>query len=93
MIKGFANASTQRLFDTGKSKFPGGLDAKRAVVLLNMLNAAPSLETISPFRSMGLHALKGNRKVQWAITVNGPWRICFRYVEGHAYDVEIVDYH
>lgn len=58
-----------------------------------MLDAAKSLSQISPYRSVALHALKGNRKGQWAITVNGRWRICFRFVSGDAYDVEIVDYH
>jgi proteic killer suppression protein len=58
-----------------------------------MLDAAPSLQAISPLRSVGLHKLKGDRKSQWAITVNGPWRICFRFRDGDAYDVEIVDYH
>jgi len=48
---------------------------------------------ISPLKSVGLHKLKGNRKGQWATTVNGPWRICFEFRKGDAYDVEIVDYH
>ncbi|MBI5165541.1 MAG: type II toxin-antitoxin system RelE/ParE family toxin [Magnetospirillum sp.] len=93
MLKTFASSATRRLFETGKAKFPGGMDANRAVVLLHMLNAAASLEAISPLRSMGLHPLKGDRQGQWAITVNGPWRICFRFADGHAYDVDIVDYH
>ncbi|RJF88486.1 hypothetical protein D3874_16945 [Oleomonas cavernae] len=43
--------------------------------------------------SVGLHKLAGNRKGQWAMTVNGPWRLCFRFEDGDAWDVEIVDYH
>jgi proteic killer suppression protein len=93
MIKSFANSKTERLFRTGTSKFPKGLDARRALVLLRMLDAAPSLHTISPLKSMGLHPLKGDRQGQWAITVSGPWRICFRFADGDAHDVEIVDYH
>jgi proteic killer suppression protein len=42
-----------------------------------------------PLKSVGLHKLKGD----WAMTVNGPWRICFDFREDDAYDVEIVDYH
>jgi proteic killer suppression protein len=64
----------------------------RAIFLL-ALDAAAALSQISPFRSIRLHALKGDRKGQWAITVNGPWRICFGFRNGDAYDVEIVDYH
>jgi proteic killer suppression protein len=40
-----------------------------------------------------LHKLAGARKDQWAVTVNGPWRICFRFKDGDVWDVEIVDYH
>jgi proteic killer suppression protein len=93
MIKSFATTRTERLFHTGASKFPKGLDGRRALVLLRMLDAAPSLQAISPLKSMGLHPLKGDRQGQWAITVSGPWRICFRFADGDAHDVEIVDYH
>jgi len=61
--------------------------------LLAILDAATSLNDISPLKSIGLHKLKGDRKEQWAMTVNGPWRICFRFDEGDAWEVEIVDYH
>ena len=40
-----------------------------------------------------LEALKGNRKGQYSIRINDQWRICFRWIEGDAHDVEIVDYH
>ncbi|MGL6161469.1 type II toxin-antitoxin system RelE/ParE family toxin [Microbulbifer sp.] len=40
-----------------------------------------------------LHALEGDRKGQYSISVNDQWRICFRFVDGDAYDVEICDYH
>lgn len=92
MIGSWANSATRRFAETGKSKF-SGLDEAAAHELLSMLDAAKSLSQISPYRSVALHALKGNRKGQWAITVNGRWRICFRFVSGDAYDVEIVDYH
>jgi proteic killer suppression protein len=42
---------------------------------------------------VGLHKLKGERKHQWAMTVNARWRICFEFRKGDAHDVEIVDYH
>ncbi|HYJ59348.1 MAG TPA: type II toxin-antitoxin system RelE/ParE family toxin [Methyloceanibacter sp.] len=92
MIKSWRNSATRRFAETGKSKF-SGLDQNRAIELLNMLDAAPSVHAISPLKSVGWHKLKGDRKGQWAITVNGPWRICFRFRDGNAYDVEITDYH
>ena len=69
------------------------LDVEAACDLLAALNAATSLNDLSPLRSVGLHKLKGDRKGQWAMTVNGPWRVCFRFKGGDAYEVEIVDYH
>ncbi len=92
MIKSWANASTRRFAESGKSKF-SGLDGDAAEDLLATLNAATSLADLSPLKSVGLHALKGDRKGQWAMTINGPWRLCFRFDDGDAHDVEIVDYH
>ena len=69
------------------------MDAEAAQDLLAVLDAATSLKDLSPLKSIGLHKLKGDRKGQWAMTVNGPWRICFQFRNGDAYDVEIVDYH
>ena len=92
MIRSWGNTATRRLFENGKSRFRG-LDADLALDLLAALHAAERLDHISPLKSVGLHPLKGDRKGQWAITVNGPWRICFRFADGHAHDVEIVDYH
>jgi toxin HigB-1 len=92
MIRSWANSATRRFVETGKSKF-SGLDSVRAVKLLGVLDAARSLNAIDPLKSTGLHPLKGARRGQWAITVNGPCRICFEFHDGDAYEVEIVDYH
>ena len=54
---------------------------------------AKTLSDLSPLKSVGLHKLKGNPQDEWAMTVNGPWRICFEFRKGDAYEVEIVDYH
>jgi toxin HigB-1 len=69
------------------------LDIEAAIDLLLALNVAKSLKDLSPLNSVGLHKLKGNRRNQWAMTVNGPWRICFEFRKGDAHNVEIVDYH
>jgi toxin HigB-1 len=92
VIKSWANSATRRFADDGKNKFPG-LDAEAAMDLLASLDAASSLNDLSPLKSVGLHKLTGDRKGQWAMTVNGPWRICFTFRDGDAFDVEIVDYH
>jgi proteic killer suppression protein len=92
MIKSWANSATRRFGEGGKAKF-SGIDRDAAFELLAALDAASSLDDLSPLKSVGLHKLKGDRKGQWAMTVNGPWRICFRFKDGDAWDVEIVDYH
>lgn len=93
MIRSWANRTSQRFYEEGKiSKFRG-LDIDAADDLLASLDAAESLKDLSPLKSVGLHKLSGNRSGQWAMTVNGPWRICFRFKDGDAYDVEIIDYH
>ena len=61
--------------------------------LLAALDAAMFLQDRSPLKSVGLHKLTGDRSGQWAMTINGPWRICFKFKGGDAYDVEITDYH
>jgi proteic killer suppression protein len=70
-----------------------GLDFDAAIDLLLALNVAKALHDLSPLKSVGLHELRGDREGQWAMTVNGPWRICFGFRKGDAHDVEIVDYH
>lgn len=92
MIKTWANSATQRFAEQGKSKF-SGLDEDAASELLAVLDAATSLGDLSALKSIGLHKLKGARRMQWAMTINGPWRLCFRFEDGDAWDVEIVDYH
>ena len=92
MIKSWATSATQRFSESGKSKF-SGMDEGAAEEMLSVLDAASSLGDLSPLKSVGLHKLKGTRKGQWAMTINGPWRLCFRFADGDAWDVEIVDYH
>lgn len=92
MIVSFANRATERFARQGKSKFTG-MDAAKAMARLKILRAARSIDDIPPLKSVGLHALSGDRKGQWAMTINGPWRLVFRFRDGNAEDVEIVDYH
>lgn len=92
MIKTWKNSATRRFAETGKSKF-SGMDVRLAQRRLNLIDNISSLREITPLRSIHLHPLKGSRKGQWAITINGPWRLVFRFKDGDAYDVELTDYH
>ena len=60
---------------------------------LTQLNAANRLDDMHLPSSNRLEALKHDRIGQWSIRVNDQWRICFRFENGDAFDVEIVDYH
>ncbi len=93
MIQSWANSASRRFYEEGKSSKFRGLDAEVAEELLASLGAATSLRDLSPLKSVGLHKLRGDRAGQWAMTVNNRWRICFRFDDGDAHDVEIVDYH
>lgn len=93
MIKTFADKETQQLFISGKSKrIPSDL-VRRAIRRLEYIHYATSLNDLRVPPSNRLHALKGDRKGQQSISINEQWRICFRFIDGDAYDVEITDYH
>jgi toxin HigB-1 len=93
MIRSWGSSATRRFAEEGKATKFRGLDARAAIELLAALDAATSLKDLSPLKSTGLHKLRGDRQGQWAITVNGPWRICFEFRKGDAFEVAIVDYH
>jgi proteic killer suppression protein len=93
MIKAFADRRTQELYATGKAKrFPAEL-ASRAARKLEYVDLATKLDDLKVPPGNRLHALERDRKGQHAISINDQWRICFRFVDGDAYDVEICDYH
>jgi len=60
---------------------------------LAMVNAAVTVDALRVPPGNKLEALKDDRRGQWSIRVNDQFRVCFRWIDGHAEDVEIVDYH
>jgi toxin HigB-1 len=93
MIRSWRNPMTRKVWEGERPNRFRGLDFEAAIDLLLALNVAKSLGDLSPLKSVGLHKLKGERKNQWAMSVNARWRICFEFRDGDAYDVETVDYH
>ena len=93
MVKGFRCKETEKLFLRQRStRFP--TDVQRAALRkLLLLDAAEMLEDLRIPPGNRLEKLAGNRQGQHSIRINDPWRICFRWSEGDAYKVEIVDYH
>jgi toxin HigB-1 len=93
MILSFADKETEKLFATGKSKkLPPEIIA-RAIMRLTQLDSAREVSDLQMPPSNRLGALSGNRAGQWSVRVNDQWRICFRFANGEATDVEITDYH
>jgi len=93
MIQNFANTETAQFYATGKSRrFPPDI-LKRAAMRLTQLNAATRIEDLRLPPSNRLEALAHDRAGQWNIRINDQWRVCFRFENGDALDVQIVDYH
>jgi proteic killer suppression protein len=93
MIKTFADKRTQELYVTGRSKrFPADV-AQRAARKLEYVDLATRLDDLKVPPGNRLHALDGLRQGQYSISVNDQWRICFKFIDGDAHDVEICDYH
>lgn len=93
MIRSFADRETRRIWlGNASRRLPLGVQNK-ALVKLRLINRARTLHDLMVPPGNRLEALRGNREGQWSVRVNDQWRICFRWSEGDAHDVEIVDYH
>jgi proteic killer suppression protein len=93
MIKSFRDKDTEKIFNRQLSrKLPQdiqGIARKKLVIL----DAAPQLGDLRIPPGNRLETLKGTRKDQHSIRINDQWRVCFKWSDGDAYDVEITDYH
>jgi proteic killer suppression protein len=93
VIRSFADKRTATLFAGRYVKgFPGDV-AERAQTKLKAIDAAASLSFLKVPPGNRLEALGGDRAGQYSVRVNDRWRICFIWRDGHAFDVEICDYH
>lgn len=93
MIKSFKDKETQKIFRREYSlKLPSTIQ-KTTLRKLWMIDAASSINDLRVPPANCLEKLKGKRKGQYSIRVNKQWRICFKWQQQDAYEVEIVDYH
>lgn len=92
MIQSFGSKDTEELFNYQHSKRFRAFE-RVALRKLLQLHSATELRILASPPGNQLEALQGSPKGQYSIRVNQQWRICFVWREGHAYDVEIVDYH
>ena len=93
MIKSFRCEETRKVFEREASrKFPPAIHRAAHRKLL-ILDAAESLADLRVPPGNRLEKLKGDREGQYSVRISDRWRVCFRWLKGDAYDVEIVDYH
>lgn len=93
MIKSFVSKETEQLFQRERPKKIPPTIHRVGLRKLEMLNAAAEIQDLRVPPGNRLEKLKGNRNHQYSIRINDQWRICFQWSAGHAYEVEIVDYH
>ena len=89
----FKHKGLQELLEAGNSRRVKADQVQRIEHILLLLDAARSPSSIHSRPGFRLHQLKGDRDGQWSISVSKNWRIVFRFVDGEAVDVDLVDYH
>ena len=93
MILTFRDKDTKQIYEGNYCKcFPIEIQ-QNARRKLYILHGAVNILDLRIPPGNRLHALEGTRKGQHSISINEQWRICFKWIDGNAYDVEIVDYH
>ncbi len=92
MIASFKHRGLKKLYeeDDHRSLSPAQVDKIKRI--LARLDEAANVRNMA-LPGFGLHPLKGTLKGLWAVSVSGNWRIVFRFENGNAYDVDLVDYH
>lgn len=93
MIRSFRGAEAEKLFNRKRSKRLPQEVQRRAYRKLRQIHNSTSVNDLRVPPGNRLEALSGDRAGQHSIRVNNQWRICFRWEAGHAFEVEIVDYH
>jgi proteic killer suppression protein len=93
MIQSFADKETERIWSGRQSrKLPADIQ-QRALLKLNMIDAAETLDDLKLPPSNRLHALTDDRKGQHSISINMKYRICFVWKDENAYDVEVTNHY
>ena len=92
MIEGFRHKGLRQLFEDDNARGVNPDHVTKLKVILTVMNTAHDIADldIATFR---LHPLTGNLKGFWSITVRANWRVIFRFDDGRAWDVDLVDYH
>ena len=93
MIKSFRDEALERCWREGRcARVPAGL-RRRVLMKLDSMDAAACLDDLRHPPGNRLHLLRGEYEGRWALAVSGPWRLVFRFHDGHVYDVLLTQYH
>lgn len=92
MIQSFRHKGLKRLFEKGEAKGIRADQLEKIENILFVLSRARKPEDVD-LPGFHLHPLKGDMKGLWAVTVRANWRVTFRFEEGEACDVDLLDYH
>jgi proteic killer suppression protein len=92
MIENFRHKGLRRLFEDGDAKALNPQHVDKIETILGLLDVAQTIEDMN-VHSVRLHPLTGDLKGFWSVTVRANWRIIFRFENGKATDVDLVDYH
>ena len=92
MIESFRHKGLRQLFENDNAKGVSAEHVRKIKQILAVLDAAQAIDALR-LPTFGLHALKGDLKGFWAVTVRANWRVIFRFENGRALDVDLVDYH
>ena len=92
MVRSFRHRGLRRLYERGDASLIRTDLRERVEVMLAQLDVAGTVNAMRLPRYR-LHALKGDLKGYWSVTVKANWRITFRFEHGDVYDVDLTDYH
>jgi proteic killer suppression protein len=92
MIESFKHKGLRQLFEDDNPKGVNPEHVRKIKQILSLLNVAQKIDDLD-YATFRLHPLKGDLKGCWSMTVRANWRIIFRFEDGKAFDVDLVDYH
>lgn len=91
-IKKFRHKGLKKFFDNGDRSGIQVVHSKRISLILDLLDSALNVRDMD-FPGSDFHPLKGNLKEYYSVHVNGNWTIIFKFENGDAFDVDLIDYH
>jgi len=93
LIGSFRHKGLKRFYEEGDGRDLRADQLKRIGRVLMVLENAGTIDNMDMLPGMRLHRLKGDMSGFWSVSVSGNWRVIFRFDDGQALDVDLVDYH